>query len=84
MDENPSCIINDTIYSSSWDINNDGNCSMLDLSLASYKYGQIGFPGWIREDIDNNGKVEVYDFVLLSNHYADSWLKKYFFSTTGR
>jgi hypothetical protein len=58
-----------------WDINNDGNCSILDLTLGSNKYGQTGSAGWIREDIDNNGKVEVYDFVLLSNHFADSWLE---------
>ena len=43
---------------------------MEDLLLASDQYGKNGSPGWIREDIDNNGTVQVFDFVLLSNHYT--------------
>ena len=46
---------------------------MEDLLLASDQYGKYGSPGWIREDIDNNGTVQVFDFVLLSNHYTISW-----------
>jgi hypothetical protein len=56
-----------------WDINNDRICSMEDLILASDQYGKNGSPGWIREDIDNNGTVQVFDIVLLSNHYTYSW-----------
>ncbi|MCX6671746.1 MAG: hypothetical protein NTX92_07490 [Euryarchaeota archaeon] len=56
-----------------WDINNDRICSMEDLLLASDQYGKNGSPGWIREDIDNNGTVQVFDFVLLSNQYTSSW-----------
>ncbi len=56
-----------------WDINNDRICSMEDLLLVSDQYGKNGSPGWIREDIDNNGTIQVFDFVLLSNHYTSSW-----------
>ncbi len=59
--------------SPNWDINADGNCSLMDLVFVSNKYGQIGPPGWIREDIDNNGTIEVFDLVLLSNQYGNSW-----------
>ncbi len=56
-----------------WDINNDGNCSLMDLVIVSNTFGQSGPPGWIREDIDNNGAIEVFDLVLLSNQYGTSW-----------
>jgi len=56
-----------------WDINSDGECSILDLVLVSNQYNSIGNPGWIREDIDNNGVLNVLDINLISNHYLESW-----------
>jgi len=57
-----------------WDINNDGECSILDLVLVSNQYNEIGPLGWIREDVDNNGEINVLDFTLLVNHYGENWL----------
>jgi Pel9A-like, right handed beta helix region len=45
-----------------WDINNDGRCTILDKVFISLHYGQTGTPGWIREDVDNNGKINLLDF----------------------
>jgi len=56
-----------------WDITNDGICNMLDLTVISTQYGQINTPGWIREDVDNNGQIQVIDLVFVSNHYEESW-----------
>jgi hypothetical protein len=56
-----------------WDINYDRICSMDDLIGTSECYGEQGPPGWIREDIDNDGEVFVFDLVLLSNHYQCFW-----------
>jgi len=56
-----------------WDINIDGNCTILDLILISNQYGDQGTPGWIREDADNNGEIEVLDLVIVSNHHGESW-----------
>jgi hypothetical protein len=33
----------------------------------------MGDLGWIREDVDNNGIVDLIDLVLVSNHYNESW-----------
>jgi len=56
-----------------WDINMDGNCTILDLVLISNVYGDQDSPGWIREDADNNGEIEVLDLVIVSNHHGESW-----------
>jgi len=56
-----------------WDVNNDGNCTVLDLTLISNHYNESGVFGWIREDVDNNGEIKVLDFVLASNHYDETW-----------
>ena len=56
-----------------WDINKDGRCTVLDIISISSYYGKVGSPGWIREDIDNNGQIEVLDFNFLSIHYWQVW-----------
>jgi len=56
-----------------WDINKDGSCNILDFSLVAAHYGEEGTPGWIREDVDNNGKIQILDLIQLSLHYHDSW-----------
>jgi hypothetical protein len=56
-----------------WDINSDGECTILDLVLVSNHYGQTGLYGWIREDADNNGEIQVLDLVSVSNHFGESW-----------
>jgi len=56
-----------------WDINYDRICSMEDLIGTSECYGEQGHPGWIREDIDNDGGIFVFDLVVLSNHYQCFW-----------
>ncbi len=56
-----------------WDINNDGTCSMEDLLLESDQFGRQGDSGWIREDADNNGRIDIFDFVMLSNNYQTTW-----------
>lgn len=46
---------------------------MFDLTLVSNHYGEIGTTGWIREDVDNNGEVNVFDLVVVSNQYNTAW-----------
>ncbi len=61
-----------TIYAN-WDVNNDGTCNNLDLVAISNKYGSSGSNGWIREDIDNNGFIQVLDLSIASSHFGDSY-----------
>ena len=57
-----------------WDINNDGECTVLDQVMISLHYGKSGSPGWIREDVDNNGRIQLADILLVSKHYSEIWL----------
>jgi len=52
-----------------WDVNEDGKCNVLDLTLVSHAFKSNGYNGWIREDVDNNGEIKVLDLVLVANHY---------------
>jgi hypothetical protein len=56
-----------------WDINEDGVCNIYDLVCISNHFGEIGVPGWIREDADNNGEVEMLDLMCVLPHYRPSW-----------
>lgn len=56
-----------------WDINNDGQCNILDQVRLSSQYSRIGNSGWIREDVDNNGFIQILDFIYISNHYGETW-----------
>ena len=56
-----------------WDVNKDGYCNVLDINLISNRYKESGSAGWIREDIDNNGEIQILDFVFVSDHYGESW-----------
>jgi hypothetical protein len=59
--------------SPNWDINSDGECSILDITLVSNHYDDVGASGWIRQDVNNDGKIDLIDLVSISNHYGDSW-----------
>ena len=56
-----------------WDVDLDGYGSLLDLVLTSNSYGQSGSNGWIRQDVDNNGAVQVLDLVNISIHFGTTW-----------
>lgn len=56
-----------------WDVNKDRKCTILDLILISNHYNETGKNGWIREDIDNNGIVQVNDLNLVVLHYFETW-----------
>ena len=57
-----------------WDVTHDGSCTLNDMDLISESYGETGSNGWIREDVDNNGCIQVLDFVLSAQHYQESWM----------
>jgi hypothetical protein len=56
-----------------WDVNRDGLITIMDFVLISNRYQSSGASGWIREDVDNNGNVEVLDMVLVSVHFGEKW-----------
>ena len=56
-----------------WVITNSDRCSILDLVLISNQNGNTGDNGWIREDIDNNGVINIQDLLLVTNHFGENW-----------
>jgi len=58
-----------------WDINMDGTCNGLDVTLLSLKWlnGDGSNKGWIREDINNDGYVNGLDVTQLSLHWLELW-----------
>jgi hypothetical protein len=56
-----------------WDINSDGLCNIIDYIQISNHYGESGDKGWIREDLDNNGKIDLTDVNIISDYYGKIW-----------
>ena len=44
-----------------------------DLVEVVKVYGDTGTPGWIREDVDNNGVVDFWDLVEVVKYYGETW-----------
>lgn len=64
-------VSNTTFYVySQYDLNYDKTVGLPDLILVAGKYGQIGAPGWIKEDIDKNGKIDLMDIVQVAWHWG--------------
>jgi hypothetical protein len=45
----------------------------LDLVAVSLMYNDAGSNGWVREDVNNDGKVHFMDLVQISLAYNDEW-----------
>ena len=56
-----------------WDVNTDGTYTILDKVLISLHYGQTGPHGWIREDVDNNGVINMADLSSYATYYNHCW-----------
>ncbi|MFH1014259.1 MAG: C25 family cysteine peptidase [Thermoplasmatota archaeon] len=72
VDEHNNTVISSLyqmIVPPNWDINMDGSCNESDLDSILDTYGQSGEFGWIREDVYNNGAIQLLDLVNISNHY---------------
>jgi hypothetical protein len=56
-----------------WDVNADGICNYLDLTLVGLYYGETGTPGWIPADINQDGVVNYLDLTILGLYYGQTW-----------
>jgi hypothetical protein len=56
-----------------WDIDKDGQCTLLDLLLVSNHISETGEDGWIREDVDNNGIIDILDLLIVNAHHNEIW-----------
>jgi len=70
--ENTSYVDN-FVIPPNWDINNDNQCSILDLVFVAGHFDETSPPGWIREDVNNDGEISIVDLVMVANHFDDTW-----------
>lgn len=67
----PSEVINASVFVySPYDINCDQVVNLQDLIAVALHYGETGDPGWITEDVDGNGRIGVFDMVLVAVHWG--------------
>jgi len=64
-------VSNTTFYVySQWDLNYDKNVGIMDIMLVAGHYGQTGTSGWIKEDVDKNGVINLVDIVIIACHWG--------------
>jgi hypothetical protein len=54
-----------------WDVVMDWNINMLDVIQVGNHWGEEGDKGWIREDVDDNGKINMLDVIMIGNHWGE-------------
>jgi hypothetical protein len=58
------------IYSQ-YDMNCDQVVNLQDIILVACHYGETGEPGWIPEDVDEDGEIRIIDLVLVLLHWGE-------------
>ncbi len=56
-----------------WDINEDHDCNMGDITRIGMKWKMTGSAGWIPEDVNKDGVVNIGDIATLGFHWGASW-----------
>ena len=52
-----------------WDMNGDNCVDEGDMLCVYARCGQTGSPGWIREDVKQDGRIDVLDMILIGQHW---------------
>jgi len=55
---------------SPFDMDDDRVVGFGDVVLCGNSYGLVGSPGWIRADVNRDGRVSILDLVLVSVHFG--------------
>ena len=68
----PSAFINTSVFVySPYDMNCDRVVNLQDIIAVALHYGETGAPGWIPEDVYRNGRIGVFDMVLVAVHWGE-------------
>jgi PKD repeat protein len=62
-----------TVEAYDWDINRDAKVDDTDTEALKSHYLENGDPGWIREDINDDGVVNYLDVSIITSHYGESY-----------
>jgi hypothetical protein len=41
--------------------------------VIGLRWGETGADGWIREDVNNDGAVDIGDVVVIGLHWGETW-----------
>ena len=56
-----------------WDTNGDRTCNSADIIKIGARFGATGNPGWIPEDVNQDGAVNILDAVKVSKNWGKSY-----------
>lgn len=54
-------------------MNNDDACALQDFELFSHRYSEVSTSGWMQEESDMNGQIEILDVVVVSGPCEKLW-----------
>jgi hypothetical protein len=64
---------NSTTTAPFWDLNNDHKCDIQDLEPIGLRWNKTGNPGWIKEDVNEDGIINICDVVTIGLHFGEIW-----------
>jgi hypothetical protein len=56
-----------------WDLNEDHICNSGDLVKIGMQWNLSGTPGWIKEDVNTDGNIDIGDIVTVGKHWGETW-----------
>jgi hypothetical protein len=61
-----------------WDILIDHDCNINDLIYIANNFeaeetDPNSYPGWLREDLNNDGQVSIVDLIQVTSYFDDTW-----------
>ncbi|MBN1191769.1 MAG: hypothetical protein JXA46_18605 [Dehalococcoidales bacterium] len=56
-----------------WDLDANHVCDVYDVACMRWVWGQTGPAGWIKEDFNKDGQIDIGDVVVLGRHWGETW-----------
>jgi hypothetical protein len=56
-----------------WDLNFDHTCNTADLVTIGTQWGKTGSPGWIKQDVNKDGSIDIGDVIMVGRHWNETW-----------
>ena len=60
-------------YTSKYDVTLNMKVNIVDITGTAILYGEEGDPGWIYQDINEDGVINIADLVQISLHYGENY-----------
>ena len=54
-----------------WDLNQDNETDVLDISSVAFHYDETGANRWIKQDLNSDGEISVLDISGVAFHYGE-------------